>query len=72
MGGRRIDDHAFFAGSPLKGSIFPEGNKVKEFKDGEGVGELMKYEDSAESIKSSQDMAKSKAKSHAQKPYHRN
>ena len=31
-GGRRIDDHSSWMGGASKGSVFPEGAKVKEMK----------------------------------------
>ena len=63
-GGMRIDDHAFFGGSAPAGRVFPEGNKCKQEMSAGGAGEVMKYEDTTERIKASQDMAKSKIKGH--------
>lgn len=70
MGGKRIDDHRFFGGS---GSPkFPVGNKVKDESSAEGFGSLAHYEDTTETIKEQQMMAKKKVHGHPQKPGHRN
>ena len=71
-GGRRIDDHSFWAGGKSKGSVFPEGVHTKEESSAEGVGALAKYEDTTEAIKSQQVMGKSKVQGHPQKPGYRN
>lgn len=71
-GGQRIDDHSFWAGGKSKGSVFPEGAKTKEESSAEGSGNLSKYEDTTETIKSQQEMSKKKAKSHDMKPGYRN
>lgn len=71
MSGRRIDDHSFWAGKKSKDSVFPMGVHTKDESSAEGAGKLSLYEDSTEAIKKQQEMAKSKAKSHDQKPYHR-
>ena len=71
-GGRKIDDHSFWAGGRSKGSVFPEGAKTKMEMSAEGAGELNKYEDTTEAIKSAQDMAERKVKAHASKPAYRN
>lgn len=63
-GGRRIDDHSFWAGKGSNGSIFPMGAKTKMESSAEGAGSLMKYEDTTERIKSAQDSAKGKVKGH--------
>lgn len=70
-GGKKITDHGFFAGS---GSPrFPKGVHTKDFSSAEGAGELMKYEDTTEAIKSTQEQARSKIKGHQGKlPVHRN
>lgn len=48
MGGRKIDDHRFFAG---EGSPdFPDGVHVKKFDSADGAGELDRYEDTSEEI----------------------
>lgn len=70
MGGQKITDRAFFAGS---GSPkFPVGNKVKEYSSAEGAGAVGRYEDTSETIKEQQVKGISKAKSHPQKPSYRN
>lgn len=70
MGGMRIDDHKFFAGS---GSPkFPVGNKTKDYSSAEGAGAVGEYEDTTEKIKSQQEMGIKKAKSHPQKAGYRN
>jgi hypothetical protein len=71
-GGQKINDHGSWIGKGNKGSVFPEGVKTKAMKEGEGAGELARYEDSAESIKSFQDKARSQAKSRPMKPEYRN
>jgi len=74
MGGRKIDDHSFWAGGKGKDSVFPDGpHKCKDESSAEGSGEVMKYEDNTEAIKSAQMKAKEKVKSHQGKlPAYRN
>ena len=72
MSGQRIDDHSFWAGGKSKGSVFPEGAKVKHESSAEGFGELSHYEDTTEAIRSQQEMNKKKVHGHPQKPGHRN
>lgn len=71
MSGRRIDDHSFWAGGRSKASVFPEGNKSKQYKSAEGVGEVSEYEDTSEKIHQFQEMADKKVKSHPRKAGHR-
>jgi len=72
-GGRRIDDHSFWAGSPSKASVFPDGpHKEKMEKSADGAGMLPKYEDTTEDIKATQDAGQNKIKSHARNPMYRN
>jgi hypothetical protein len=71
-GGQRIDDHSFWAGGRSKGSIFPEGAKVKEQNDSEGSGAVSKYEDTSEAIHGTQMEAKRKVAKHASKFDYRN
>ncbi len=71
MGGKRIDDHSFWAGGHSKGSVFPEGAKTKDESSAEGFGALSHYEDTTEAIKSQQEMNKKKVHGHPQKPGHR-
>lgn len=51
MGGQRIDDHSFWAGGRSKGSVFPEGAKIKSISEQEGAGSVMRYEDTQEAVK---------------------
>jgi hypothetical protein len=72
MAGQKIDDHSFWAGGKSKGSVFPEGAKVKEYNSAEGAGGVMKYEDTTEEIKAQQEKGISQAKKHPMKPNYRN
>lgn len=72
MGGRHIEDHAFWAGSHGKGTVMPDGAKTKEVSSAEGFGALSHYEDTNETIVSQQDMAKRKVHGHPHKPGTRN
>lgn len=67
-GGQRIDDHRFWAGNKSKGSVFPEGAKTKDESTAEGAGEVMRYEDTTEAIKSSQEMGEKQIKRRPLKP----
>lgn len=71
-GGQRIDDHKWWGGGASKGSVFPEGAKIKHESDDGHDGHLSKYEDTTEAIKSQQEMNKRKAKGHDMKPGYRN
>lgn len=72
-GGQRIDDHSFWAGKPSKDSVFPDGpHKCKDESSAEGAAELMKYEDTTEAIKATQEAAKKKVHGHPMKPGTRN
>ena len=71
-GGRRIDDHSFFAGGKSMESPLPVGNKVKYESSAEGAGSEMDYEDTSEKIKSQQVEGVKKAKSLPMKPGYRN
>jgi len=69
MAGQRIDDHSFWAGGKSKSSVFPDGpHKSKEYSSAEGAGDVSKYEDTTEAIKSVQEMSKKKVKGHPMKP----
>jgi len=72
MAGQRIDDHSFWAGKGSKGSVFPEGVHTKRETSAEGAGELNRYEDTTEAIKSAQDENIRKAKAHPLKTNFRN
>jgi len=67
-GGRRIDDHKFWAGGHSKGSVFPEGAHTKDESSAEGAGAVMEYEDTTEEIKKYQEVGKKKIHSHPRKP----
>jgi hypothetical protein len=72
-GGKRIDDHSFWAGSPGKDSRFPDGpHKTKDESTASVSGSVMKYEDTTEAIKKYQNMATDKVKGHPRKEGHRN
>ena len=72
-GGQRIDDHSFWAGSPSKDSVFPNGpHKCKDFKSADGAGMLPKYEQTSEEIMAIQDMGEAKIKKHGRDPKYRN
>lgn len=68
MGGRKIDDHSFWAGSHGKGVVMPDGAKTKEVSSAEGFGALEHYEDHNETIVAQQQMAKKKVHGHPQRP----
>jgi len=72
MSGKRIDDHAFWAGSRSKGSVFPEGAKTKMESSAESAGHIgMEYPDTTEMIKKDQDMGERKAVAHKMKEGYR-
>ena len=72
MGGLRIDDHKWWGGGSSKASVFPEGVKTKRETSAGSAGELNKYEDTTEAIRSMQEKNMSKAKAHPLKPTYRN
>ncbi len=73
MAGRKIDDHSFWAGSKGMNSVLPDGpHKTKVESSAEGAGEVTRYEDTTETIKSQQEAGKAKIKSHPMKPGYRN
>ena len=59
-GGKRIDDHSSWMGKGSKGSVFPEGAKVKHEQSANGAGAVGKYEDTTEAIKSVQSAGQGK------------
>ncbi len=72
-GGRRIDDHSFWAGKPEKDSRFPDGpHKTKDESSAEGAANVMKYEDTTEAIKMQQTNGSKKIKERPLKPTYRN
>lgn len=73
MSGRKIDDHSFWGGARPKGSVLPEGAKMKSISDVEGAGHVgMAYPDTEEKIHRDQEHGIGKAKSHEIKPGYRN
>lgn len=73
MGGQRIDDHGSWMGAKGKDSVFPDGpHKTKDESSAEGFGELSRYEDTTETIREQQEMAKKKVHSHPHKVGYRN
>jgi hypothetical protein len=74
MSGRKIDDHAFFGGAKSKGSVFPEGVKIKDESSAGGYGSesFKEYPDTTEMLKRDQEMAISKMKAHPMKSGYRN
>lgn len=71
MGGRKINDHSFFAGGMSKDSVLPKGVHVKQESSAEGAGSVREYEDTSEKIKKQQAMSEGKMRAYAQKPHHR-
>ncbi len=72
-GGRRIDDHAFWAGKGGKNMVLPDGGgKTKIVESAEGAGSLGHYEDTNETIVSQQRAGDKKIKSHPHKSGYRN
>lgn len=71
MAGQRIDDHSFWAGKGGKNMVMPQGVHTKELGADGHAGEVSKYEDTNEAIKSQQSMNVSKIKSHPQKSGYR-
>ncbi len=72
-GGRRIDDHSFWAGGKSKDSVFPKGVHTKDESSAEGAGSVMKYEDTTEAIRAGQVEGTKKIKAHPMKqPNYRN
>lgn len=73
MSGRRIDDHAFWAGAPEKGGVFPKEAKMKQEHSAEGSGHVgTEYSDTTEMVRRDQMHGDSKVKSHKMKPGYRN
>jgi hypothetical protein len=73
-GGRRIDDHSFWAGKPGKDSRFPDGPyKTKEERSArDDAASVDPYEDTTEQIRMQQEMAAKKVKGHMRDHLHRN
>jgi hypothetical protein len=70
-GGKRIDDHKFFAGGPSKESPMPMKSMMKQEHSASDAGHEAYYEDTTEAIKSCQDKGASKAKSQKMKDGYR-
>ena len=71
MSGRKINDHASFAGKGGKYPL-PEGNKMKEFRSAEGSGKMDdSYPDTSEGIHRDQMHGDSKVKGHKMKTGYR-
>lgn len=72
-GGRRIDDHSFWAGAKGKASVFPDGpHEEKMEMSAQGEGSVASYEDTTEMIRSQQMKGSGKIKSHPMKSLDRN
>jgi hypothetical protein len=71
-GGQMINDHTFWAGSAPKGSVFPEGTRVREYESANSAGNLDRYEQTSEDIHRIQEEAERKAKKHNRKDDYRN
>lgn len=71
-GGKRIDDHKFWAGSKSKETVLPRGVHFKDESSAEGAGELNKFEDTTEAIRAAQTEGTRKAKAHSSRPEYRN
>lgn len=63
-GGRKIDDHSFWAGGPSESSVLPLGAKTRKVESCEGAGSLGRYEDTNHEIVKTQKEAVRKIKSH--------
>lgn len=71
MGGQRIDDHKFWAGSRSKESPLPMQSKMKQESSAEGAGTLHDYEDTTSAIKAVQENSERHIRKHAQKAGYR-
>jgi hypothetical protein len=72
-GGRKIEDHAFWAGPKGKNTVFPDGpHKTKEEHSAEGSAAVMKYEDTTEAIHEYQQKADNKVRKHPRVDGNRN
>lgn len=72
MGGRRIDDHSFWAGKAESGCVFPKGVHKKEFSSADGAGELERYEQTSDEIQRMQEISEDKVERHGRKDFMRN
>ena len=71
-GGKRIDDHKFFAGGMSRESVLPKGVHVQTHSSDGHEGHLSQYEDTDAKIRAQQEMNVKKAKGHPHKPGTRN
>ena len=71
MGGQRIDDHSCWAGSRPKNVPLPDGAKMKQIREEEGAGEVMRYEDTEEAVGHVQSETSKGLKKHPLKPGYR-
>ena len=53
---KKISDHSFWGGSQMKESVCPQGVKSKKMMSGSGEGYEINYPDTAEEVKSDQEM----------------
>lgn len=72
MSGQKINDHSSWMGGASKGSVFPEGVKLKAESSASHAGAVGMYEDTTEAIKKQQDMGAGKVKAHPLKAGYRN
>lgn len=73
MAGQKINDHSSWVGKGSKGVVYPAGAKMKQESGAEGAGEVMKYEDTADAIRASQQECVKKIKARPMKqPNYRN
>lgn len=70
-GGKRIDDHKFFAGGMSKESVLPKGVHVQTHSDDGHDGHVSYYEDTDSAIRSQQENNMKKAKGHDMKQGYR-
>ena len=71
MSGRKIDDHAFWAGKPEKGGVFPRESRMKEEHSASSAGAMSDYPDTTEDVHRDQSGAASKLKSKPLRPGYR-
>lgn len=74
MSGRRIDDHAFWAGRPGKDTVFPEGPyKTKKEQTADSAGHVgAEYPDTTEGIRRDQERSERTVGKHEIRPGYRN
>lgn len=72
MSGRKIDDHSFWGGARPKGSVLPDGAKMRSISSVEGAGAVgRKYPDTEEDIHKDQEHAIHKVERDEIKPGYR-